>query len=45
MNGVNYPRAIVDLLSGKDVSLPFRSHEQTNNFVLGFRETLVDAWV
>ena len=44
MNGANYPRAIVDLLSGKDVSLSLARRTGTENFILGFRETVVDAW-
>jgi predicted ATP-grasp superfamily ATP-dependent carboligase len=45
MNGSNYPRAIVDILSGKDTSLSFCISKKARNFVLSFRETLVDAWV
>ena len=45
MNGSNYPRAIIDILSGKDTSLSFCISKKARNFVLSFRETLVDAWV
>jgi predicted ATP-grasp superfamily ATP-dependent carboligase len=45
MNGANYPRAIVDLLAGKDPSLSVCAPCPSNNFVLGFREALVDHWV
>ena len=45
MNGANYPRAMVDLLSGKGASLSLSRRTGTKNFILGFRETVVDAWV
>lgn len=45
MNGANYPRAIVNLLAGKDTAFSFRSRQQKKNFILGFRETLVDEWI
>ena len=45
MNGANYPRAMVDLLSGKEYRCLCRGEAGTENFILGFRETVVDAWV
>ena len=45
INGSNYPRAMIDILSGKEASLPFCMPNHGKNFVLSFRETLVDAWV
>jgi carbamoylphosphate synthase large subunit len=45
MNGSNYPRAIVDLLSERTACLPFNVKVPGKNFVLGFREMLLDSWV
>ena len=32
MNGSNYPRAMIDMLSGKDASLSFRMREESEEF-------------
>ena len=45
MNGSNYPRAMVDLLSGRRVFMVDRVGSERRNFVLGFREKLTDTWV
>jgi len=45
MNGMNFPLAIVEILSsGKTDFLSLNKHQQTLNFVIGFRETPIERW-
>jgi len=46
MNGMDFPHAIVDLLrDGHTSRLTKYKRSGTRNFVLGFREKVVDGWV
>ena len=46
MNGMNFPAAVVDLLTGKDPGvLRLQPGQALKNFVVGFREKPVDNWV
>jgi len=45
MNGLNFPSAVVDLLTtGRTDYLFLPPKQQARNFVVGFRELPVDAW-
>jgi predicted ATP-grasp superfamily ATP-dependent carboligase len=46
MNGLNFPAAVIDLLTKKATPyLSFSHKQQLKKFVLGFREKLVSEWV
>jgi len=45
MNGVCLPRAVLALLTGEPLPAVTAPAERRRNFVLGFRETVVDRWV
>jgi predicted ATP-grasp superfamily ATP-dependent carboligase len=46
MNGANYPRAMVSLLTGGGLDLPRRPDARCDRtFVLGFREQVVPRWI
>jgi biotin carboxylase len=45
MNGMNYPRAMLDLLVGSPATkTALRPTGPSHNFVLGFREKIVARW-
>jgi biotin carboxylase len=44
MNGVPLPRIVLALLTGQPLPALSKPSERTRNFILGFRETLVDRW-
>ncbi len=46
MNGMNFPAAVVDLVTGKDPGvLRLKPGQELKNFVVGFREKPVERWV
>jgi predicted ATP-grasp superfamily ATP-dependent carboligase len=45
MNGVCLPRIVLALLAGETLPTVTASAERRRNFVLGFREKLVDRWI
>jgi predicted ATP-grasp superfamily ATP-dependent carboligase len=45
MNGVPFPRIVLALLTGERLPAISKPSERTRNFVLGFRETLVEKWI
>jgi len=46
MNGFNYPRAMVNLLSNQNFTIPLQRDKICEEvFILGFREQLVTEWV
>ena len=45
MNGICLPRIVLALLTGEPLPDAAPAEEWRKDFVLGYRETLVDRWV